>query len=76
MKKIIGIIIGILGVVIICLGVFMNIKGGKSVSIIGGADGPTSIFLAGKVGGNSSVVAIIIGVVFFVAGGVDRTARN
>lgn len=26
---------------------------GTSISIIGGADGPTSIFLAGKVGGAS-----------------------
>ena len=27
---------------------------GTSISIIGGADGPTSIFLAGKIGGNDS----------------------
>ena len=40
---------------------------GMSVSIIGGADGPTSIFLAGKIGGSMiaylvSLVAILIGV--------------
>ena len=40
---------------------------GMSVSIIGGADGPTSIFLAGKVGGSmiaylASLVVILIGV--------------
>ena len=40
---------------------------GVAVSIIGGADGPTSIFLAGKVGGSMiaylvSLVVILIGV--------------
>ena len=40
---------------------------GVAVSIIGGADGPTSIFLAGKVGGSMiaylvSLVVIFIGV--------------
>ncbi len=40
---------------------------GMAVSVIGGADGPTSIFLAGKVGGSmiaylASLVVILIGV--------------
>ena len=46
---------------------------GAAISIIGGADGPTSIFLAGKVGGTSSMVmyllsllVIIIGVVILI----------
>lgn len=30
--------------------------------VIGGADGPTSVFLAGKVGGELSVSTILIGV--------------
>lgn len=34
---------------------FHSEENGMSVSIIGGADGPTSIFLAGKVGGDSNV---------------------
>ena len=29
-------------------------NGGTSISIIGGADGPTSVFIAGKIGGNDS----------------------
>ena len=42
-------------------------KESVAVSIIGGADGPTSIFLAGKVGGSMiaylvSLVVILIGV--------------
>lgn len=40
---------------------------GMAISIIGGADGPTSIFLAGKIGGSMiaylvSLVVILIGV--------------
>ena len=34
---------------------FHSEENGMSVSIIGGADGPTSIFVAGKVGGDSNV---------------------
>ena len=33
---------------------FHEENGGTSVSIIGGADGPTSIFIAGKIGGSDS----------------------
>ena len=32
---------------------------GVAVSVIGGADGPTSIFLAGKVGGLSTIIYLI-----------------
>ena len=48
-----------------------TVKKSVAVSIIGGADGPTSIFLAGKVGGSMiiyliSLVIILIGVVILV----------
>ncbi len=33
---------------------FHETENGTSISIIGGADGPTSVFIAGKVGGNDS----------------------
>lgn len=45
---------------------------GMSVSVIGKADGPTSIFIAGKVGGLSSIiyllslVVILIGIIILV----------
>ena len=32
---------------------FKQLLPAQSISIIGGADGPTSIFVAGKVGGDS-----------------------
>ena len=40
----------------------------RSVSILGGADGPTSIFLAGKVDPTSVIIRIIFGVVFIIGG--------
>ena len=48
-----------------------TVKKSVAVSIIGGADGPTSIFLAGRVGGSMiiyliSLVIILIGVAILV----------
>lgn len=63
MKKIIGIIAGIFGILLAVIGIRFKYKKAMSVSIIGGADGPTSIFLAGKVGTDFAVVAIIIGII-------------
>lgn len=40
----------------------------STVSIIGGADGPTAIFIAGTIGAGSVVVEIIIGVLLIVLG--------
>ncbi len=39
-----------------------------SVGIIGGADGPTAIFLAGTVGVGSIIVEIIIGILLIAVG--------
>ena len=41
---------------------------GMAVSVIGGADGPTSIFLAGKVGGASSMILYLISLVVILIG--------
>lgn len=35
----------------------------SSVSIIGGADGPTSIFIAGKLGGDFWLGAVAVGII-------------
>lgn len=61
MKKIFGLIMTVLGVIVIAVNVILKMKKSASISIIGGADGPTSIFLAGKVGTNFSTVGIISG---------------
>ncbi len=51
MKKMAGIILAVIGIIVTASALILKIKGHMSVSVIGGADGPTSIFLAGKVGG-------------------------
>lgn len=71
MKKIIGIILIVVGIISTSIGVvtLFNVKSNvaSSVAIIGGADGPTSIFLAGKIGA-PMYGAIIVGIAVFVIG--------
>lgn len=67
MKKYVAvIIIGIIGMLLTIVGVVSNAKKAVAISIIGGADGPTSVFLAGKVGNDVSVSLIVIGVILIV----------
>lgn len=68
MKKMAGIIVTVIGIAVAALGLLFKVKGQMSVSVIGGADGPTSIFLAGKVGDSSAVTGMIVGIVLFAAG--------
>lgn len=53
-------------------------KVAASISIIGGADGPTSIFLAGKVGDGMAWAGIAVGAVIFVIGaaGLIKAGRK
>lgn len=64
MKKIYIVLIIIVCILLAIGGIFLYERAhaslymdenGTSVSIIGGADGPTSIFLAGKIGGNTDI---------------------
>ena len=48
MKKIFGIGSCIIGMLLVTSGAVMKLKGQTAVTVIGGADGPTSIFVAGK----------------------------
>lgn len=74
MKKVIGIIMGILGVMATAIGIMWKVKEHKmsvnGISIIGGADGPTSIFIVGKFGGNFWAYSIIIGIIVLIVAGV------
>lgn len=63
MKKIIGVIIAIVGIIIAGFGISMKQKEAMAISIIGGADGPTSVFLAGKLGTTSFLAIIVVAVV-------------
>lgn len=63
MKKTAGIAVGIIGLLFIIWGIIMKIRGYMAVSIIGGADGPTSVFVAGKLGGNWFHFLIVLGII-------------
>lgn len=71
MKKV-GITASVIGVIIAIVGIILNIiqknKISASISIIGGVDGPTSIFLAGKVGSMPVITGIVIGIILLIIG--------
>lgn len=58
----------VIGIVTAAINLLLKVRGKMSVSIIGGADGPTSVFVAGKIGGIPTIIGIIGGIVLFVAG--------
>lgn len=68
MKKIVGIVLAAMGLVVASSGLILKARGYMSVSVIGGADGPTSIFVAGKVGAGSAVTGFIAGIVLLAIG--------
>ena len=68
MKKWFAMIIAILGIILAGFGISAKMKGAASVGIIGGADGPTAIFVAGNVGNGVSIGVILIGIMLVVAG--------
>jgi len=63
MKKRLGIIAGILGIVLAVIGIVLKQKENTAVSVIGGADGPTSIFIAGKLNGDNFIFMIVVGII-------------
>ena len=76
MKKVFGIVLLITGLIATVCGIVSLINvistATASVSIIGGADGPTSIFLAGKMGNPltgiivAGIALVIIGIVMLI----------
>ncbi len=69
MKKLsvlLGIIAVLIGTVVVVITLLT--RRAHSVSIIGGADGPTSIFLAGKVDPLSLIIGLVVGAAIVVAG--------
>lgn len=63
MKKYIAGILGIAGVAVLAAGGYMKYKKVNTISIIGGSDGPTSIFIAGTLGNDISWGLIGVGAV-------------
>ena len=68
MKKIIAIIVAAVGIILAAIGLNWKSKAAVAVSIIGGADGPTSIFLAGKIGDGFILGIALIGIILFATG--------
>ena len=81
MKKTFGIVLTIIGIVTALTGIVTAIFcliskaiGQASVSIPGGADGPTTIIYAGKLGGGNMLavagILAVVSMVSLIAGGV------
>lgn len=66
MRKGITVILAAAGIILAISGIITKVKETVAISIIGGADGPTSVFLAGKLGSGFSIGAIAAGIVFLV----------
>ena len=54
MKKVFGIGSCMVGIVLVISGAVMKLKGQTAVTVIGGADGSTAVFVAGKLHKKSS----------------------
>jgi len=68
-KKVVGGIITIIGIVMAAWGIHVYVFAKEATSIlIGGADGPTSVFIAGKVGNGFGLGTIFVGIILVVAG--------
>lgn len=67
MKKI-GIVALVVGIIISIIGVNMKVKERATIGIIGGADGPTSVFIAGRMGSGLGVLGMILGLLLLGIG--------
>ena len=68
MKKIYGIVLAIIGIIAALFGIVLKLKENTAMSIIGGADGPTSIYVAGKVSNIPVTISVVLGIVLLVIG--------
>lgn len=66
MKKILVIVAGIVGLIFVIIGAALKINN-NAISVIGGVDGPTSVFVATKLNSSSASMFIVIGVILLVA---------
>ena len=66
MKKILVIVAGIVGLIFVIIGAALKINN-NAMSVIGGVDGPTSVFVATKLNSSSVSMFIVIGVILLVA---------
>lgn len=68
MKKWFIVTVAAIGIILAGFGISAKMKGAASIGIIGGADGPTAIFVAGKVSDGFSLGIIILGILLILLG--------
>ena len=66
MKKILGIGACVIGILFVILGGIMKAKENTAISMIGGADGPTVVLVAGKLDGILAIILLGVGIVLLV----------
>ena len=76
MKKVFGIGHCMVGIVLVISGAVMKLKGQTAVTVIGGADGPTAVFVAGKLNGDFSIMLILIGIVLLAVAAIVYWKKN
>lgn len=67
MKKVLWIFTCTVGMLLVVFGAALKMQENTAASIIGGADGPTSVYVVGKLNTNFPVVLMIIGIVVLAA---------
>lgn len=67
MKKVLWTFTCTVGMLLVVFGAALKMQENTAVSIIGGADGPTSVYVVGKLNTNFPVVLMIIGIVVLAA---------
>lgn len=65
MKNVLGITVSIIGIILIIIGSILKLNN-NTISIIGGADGPTSVFVATKLNSAPITILMIIGMVMLI----------
>ena len=76
MKRIVAIMADLAGAVLLAAGIMMKVKSQREVSVIGetmvigGADGPTSIFIAARVNYDALALLLIVGAVLLILLGI------
>ena len=77
-KRIGRVILGVLALIAGILSIVVTVytRKSRSYSIIGGADGPTAIFLAGKVDIASLLTGIVLGIILTIVGIVLITKKK
>ena len=76
MKRIAAMMADLAGAVLLAAGIMMKVKSQREVSVIGetmvigGVDGPTSIFIAAKINHDTLALLLIVGAVLLILLGI------